>query len=214
MERESQAPTSLMHIPFVLIPQVQALSQLCIRLESGVIHRKHTRSELLVFPLLIAEYNAPSMSFVKLGNVGRKIPIKDLIHCRIQRPGNLCMVCTGQLTRKVEAATTGRLHDFREKGAELPRCKIRKGIYGVRVLGPIKCMVVQRLTHKIIHSHIVQRCKIFIDLIKEDLLRRWTFAVWVELLFGLVRGLHGGTVTGGILIPVKNGQLSVLRMQN
>ena len=81
-EHESQALIRLLCIPSVLILQVQAPSQLCILLESGVIQllRKQTRNELLPFNRLIAKYLAPSKSFVKLGKGGRKIPIKDLTH--------------------------------------------------------------------------------------------------------------------------------------
>jgi hypothetical protein len=47
----------------------------------------------------------------------------------------------------------------------------------------------------------MQRGKVSIDLIKKDLLRRWSFAVRVKL-FGPVRILDEGTITGSVLVPV------------
>jgi len=150
-------------------------AQLYIHLEFGLIQllRKQIPHELLLFALLIAEYRAPSIFILKLGNPVRKIPEKDLFHHphrRIQCPGNSRMVVTGHLTCKVEAAMIGRLHNIREKGADLPRRELREGTRGIWVVVPIECMVVQRLILQLFHGHPVQRGKVSIDLFKKDLL--------------------------------------------
>jgi hypothetical protein len=65
------------------------------------------------------------------------------------------------------------MHDIREKGAELPRCEVRKGTHGVWVVALVECMVVERLLWKVIHGNPrpMQHGKVFVDLVKEDLLR-------------------------------------------
>lgn len=111
------------------------------------------------------------------------------------------MVVTGNLTRKVEAATSGGLNDISKEGVEITWCEMGEGTHGVRVRIPVECMVVQRLIPKRFLGHPMQRGKVSIDLIKKDLLRRWSFAVRVKL-FGPVRILDEGTITGSVLVPV------------
>jgi hypothetical protein len=106
----------------------------------------------------------------------------------------------------VEAAVTGGMHDIREEGGELSRCKVRKGTHGIWVVVPVIRMIVERLIPKPLHGHPVQRGKVSIYLLKKNLLRPWGGTARIKL-FGPVRVLDESTETRSILIPALNGQL-------
>jgi hypothetical protein len=62
----------------------------------------------------------------KLGEPHLKVPAKDFIHHphrRIQRPGDPWVVEARDFTRKVEAPTSGGLHDICKECANLPGAK-------------------------------------------------------------------------------------------
>lgn len=90
---------------------------------------------------------------------------------------------------------------YQQNGAILPRCEVRKGTHGVRVVIPVESMVVQRFLPKPVLVHAVQNGKVLVDLVKEDLLPPWAFTVWIQLI-GPVGVLDESTESRGILLPV------------